>query len=101
MDTRRMPKVPGIVLIAAFFLPAGRAARADDESLGCKDTGIYGDLDDQVRLVLPAKLDAAKLSVRGDPRHATPVVPEADRPIKVYPTGGDTELALGPKGRPS
>jgi uncharacterized protein len=81
--------------------PAGRDGEAGgaappEASLGVVDRGIYTDLDPQVQLPLPRGLaDAADLELVLDAPRGLAVLYEAGFPLKAYPTGGTTTLAVG------
>ncbi len=66
--------------------------------LGCADTGIYSDLDAEVRVALPARLDRAAITMIVDEPHGTLVLYEHDWPLKAYPMGasGGTTVTLAP-----
>jgi uncharacterized protein YijF (DUF1287 family) len=82
---------------APASIPATAEALSRSEAevaLGVVDRGIFSDLDAQVQIALP-DLDPA--AVRGvvDRARGLLVLYERDWPIKVYPLGGPSELALG------
>ena len=82
-----------LVLAGAGVLPSGRAGA---EAHGCRDVGIFSDLDEKVRLDLPAGLDKARLEAVHDPARGVLVLYEGDHPVKVYPAGGG---ALRPRDK--
>jgi len=75
----------GSALFWALFWGLGALPEAP-EPLGCHDVGIFSDLDTQVRLALPSRLDPGRLRTVEDPRRRLLVLYEGDHPIKVYPT---------------
>ncbi len=81
---------------AAAPAPAVAAPLATPAALGCRDVGIYSDLDPHVRLDLPRRFDRAALTAVVDDTHATLVLYERDWPLKLYPLGaaGGTRLTL-------
>ncbi|CAN5379840.1 hypothetical protein BH11MYX1_BH11MYX1_31910 [soil metagenome] len=66
-----------------------------ESCLGLADKGIFGDLDAQVQLALPANLASDRVSARVDDAHAVLVLSIDDCPRKAYPLGGATILAVG------
>jgi uncharacterized protein YijF (DUF1287 family) len=80
------------------------AARADANSLGVVDHGIFSDLDAQVALP-PPPVHADRTHTVIDPRHGTLVLWEDDWPVKVYPyplrAADALELAAITADRPS
>ncbi len=66
-----------------------------EATLGVADVGIWGDLDDQIQLTLPAGVTADRVSARIDAKHRLVVVSVDDFPRKVYPLGGPAALDVG------
>lgn len=82
-------------VLAAGSAVAPASARTEAETaLGVVDRGIFSDLDSQVQIGLPA-IEAG--AVRGvvDRGRGVLVLYEREWPIKVYPLGGPSELAVG------
>jgi uncharacterized protein YijF (DUF1287 family) len=75
-------------------LPPARAIGAE-ASLGVQDRGIFSDLDERVRLSLPAQLEPAQLVAAVDVARRQLVLFHAGRPLKVYPLAGEARLRLG------
>jgi uncharacterized protein len=59
------------------------------------DTGVFSDLDGQVQLVLPAKLEPARVTALVDRARGLLVLSIDGHPRKVYPLGGSAALAVG------
>lgn len=66
-----------------------------ESCLGLADQGIFGDLDPQVQIPLPAKLTSDRVSARIDDAHGVLVLAIDGFPRKPYPLGGDTVLRIG------
>ncbi len=66
-----------------------------ESCLGVSDKGIFGDLDAQVQIALPAKLTSDRVSARIDDAHGVLVLSIDGFPRKAYPLGGDSVLAIG------
>lgn len=75
--------------------PKPRVASALETRLGVRDRGIYPDLDDRVRLRLPAGLRPQRLWAAVDRARAQLVLFDAGRPIKIYPLTGAERLRVG------
>lgn len=80
--------------------PARASVAAPDPAvtearLGVADRGIFADLDDRVQLVLPASLDAARVSALVDRTRKLLVLSIDGFPRKVYPLTGDAALTVG------
>jgi uncharacterized protein YijF (DUF1287 family) len=76
--------------------PAANPVSAQPEvCLGVTDKGVFSDLDDQVQLALPAKLDPARVTVRVDRDHGVAVLSIDGFPRKAYPLGGAAKLVVG------
>jgi uncharacterized protein YijF (DUF1287 family) len=72
------------------------AALAQPEvCLGVADKGVFSDLDEQMQLALPAKLDPKRVSARVDRAHGVLVLSIDQFPRKVYPLGGPASLTVG------
>jgi D-alanyl-D-alanine dipeptidase len=69
-----------------------RAAYAPEKTLGVHDVGVFSDLDARVQLALPANLDPRRVRIVVDKARQQLVVYEVDRPLKVYPLGGQSRL---------
>jgi uncharacterized protein YijF (DUF1287 family) len=63
--------------------------------LGIADKGVFSDLDEQVQLALPAKLDPSRVGARVDRAHGVLVLSIDQFPRKVYPLGGSASLTVG------
>jgi uncharacterized protein YijF (DUF1287 family) len=83
---------------------ASRAVGASGEGLGCRDLGIFPDLDGQVQLTLPKPLDPAIVEVVHVVESGVIVLYAEGRPLKVYPVrlrpGDRAELAPFVRVRP-
>lgn len=80
--------------------PGAHAAQAigapsREHALGVADRGIFSDLDGQLQLALPARLNKAQVRAVHDAAHQLLVLYDGDWPIKVYPVGVGNMLALG------
>jgi uncharacterized protein YijF (DUF1287 family) len=72
-----------------------RESHKGESCLGVKDSGIFGDLDDQVQLALPKGLTADRVSATVDRKHELLVLSIDDYPRKVYPLSGAEKLTVG------
>jgi uncharacterized protein YijF (DUF1287 family) len=79
---------PPLALLAACCVAAATVPKP------FHDVGIYSDLDAHVRLNLPARVDREALQVVIDDAHASLVLYERGWPLKFYPLGAGTPLAL-------
>jgi uncharacterized protein YijF (DUF1287 family) len=86
---------PAPPLATATPSPAPAAAVAGERCLGVADKGIFGDLDAQVQLALPAGLTSDRVSARIDEAHGVLVLAIDGFPRKAYPLGGASVLAVG------
>ena len=72
--------------VAVLIGAAGLAWAARASAVGLiHDVGIFSDLDDGVRVVLPAEVDSHRIRLRLDDAHRLLVLFEADQPLKAYP----------------
>ena len=109
---RRLGSVFFSALVAASCSPASGSPTSDsrptapksepearspkpEACLGVSDKGIWGDLDTQVQLQLPDRLDAERVSAIVDRKHAVLVLSIDGFPRKAYPLGGSTTLQVG------
>lgn len=74
---------------------ASRETHKGESCLGVKDSGIFGDLDDQVQLALPKDLSADRVSATVDRKHKLLVLSIDGYPRKVYPLTGAESLTVG------
>lgn len=76
--------------------PVPQPAKAvhGESCLGVADKGVFGDLDEQVQLALPA-VKAEQVTARIDTKHGLLVVSIDGFPRKVYPLGGTSALTVG------
>jgi hypothetical protein len=90
--------VPFAVLAGWVCLKAASAAHAEGALV--RDVGIFSDLDEAVRITLPARVDRGQTRLRLDDTHHDVVLYEGDFPLKVYalprpcPAGLVSALAL-------
>jgi D-alanyl-D-alanine dipeptidase len=73
-----------------------RAAYAPEKNLGVRDLGVFSDLDSRVQLALPKDLDPRRVRIVVDRARQQLVVYELERPLKVYPLGGQARLDVPP-----
>ena len=73
-----------------------RAAPPGEAALGVVDRGIFSDLDAVLQIHLPARLAPAAAHAIVDRAHHLVVLYDRDWPVKVYPLGGPSQLAVGP-----
>lgn len=90
----------GVCVLVAARSASGqeRSVTADvprDQSLGVTDRGVFSDLDDKVRIALPAHASAANTSAVIDRSHRVLIVYVDGWPTKPYPLGGSVALTLG------
>ncbi len=91
----------GKIALAAFLALAVRSAgaaptRATPETcVGVTDTGIFSDLDDQVQIALPSRLERERVEAVVDPGRQLLVLYVDSWPTKVYPLSGATALRVG------
>lgn len=74
--------------------PAAPAV-AREPVLGVADTGIFGDLDNQVQLTLPAPLAPERVRATIDRQRGIVVLSIDGHPRKAYPLGGPATLTVG------
>lgn len=83
------PAAPAATGVSRDPAPAGEVC------LGVHDKGIWGDLDDEVQLALPAGLAPARVTARLDKDKQLLVVSIDGAPRKAYPLTGTERLAIG------
>lgn len=71
-----------------------RAAYPPEKTLGVRDVGVFADLDSRVQLTLPADLDPRRIRAVVDRARQQLVLYELERPLKVYPLGGQARLEV-------
>jgi uncharacterized protein YijF (DUF1287 family) len=71
-----------------------RPAYTPEKSLGVRDVGVFSDLDSRVQLALPADLDPRRIRAVVDRARQQLVLYELERPLKVYPLGGQARLEV-------
>ncbi|HEU4582428.1 MAG TPA: DUF1287 domain-containing protein [Polyangiaceae bacterium] len=97
---REQPAVPPPAASAAPepvvqpALPASVAPAAPEQTLGVQDRGIFSDLDAQLQLTLPARLDPSRVRAVYDLVRELLVVYEDKWPLKVYPVRADASAVL-------
>jgi uncharacterized protein YijF (DUF1287 family) len=74
---------------------SAEVAPAAEAALGVVDRGIFSDLDPKVQVELPAALSPAAARAIIDRGHHLLVLYDRDWPVKVYPLGGASQLAVG------
>jgi hypothetical protein len=77
--------------LAGHATPAAKG----ESCLGVADKGIFSDLDDRVQLILPAPLEAARVTAMIDRKHSVVVLSIDGYPRKAYPLGGSAVLTVG------
>lgn len=83
------------ILITLVISAGYGGAEAQESCLGVADKGIWSDLDDELQLVLPPGLNAARVGATVDRAHAVLVVTVDGWPVKPYPLGGEARLVVG------
>jgi uncharacterized protein YijF (DUF1287 family) len=80
---------------SAQTAPAAEPSAQGESCLGVPDKGIFGDLDDQVQLTLPAGLQPERLGAVVDQDHGVVILTIDGHPRKAYPLGGTARLTIG------
>lgn len=90
-------KIAAAVALTLAATPMTGVSETPVNSLGVKDIGVFSDLDGEVGLELPGWVRAEEVRAVVDGDRGLLVLYAGDWPVKVYPTGGDRTLALGPR----
>jgi uncharacterized protein YijF (DUF1287 family) len=93
-ETKSPPIASEVPLVTASTA-GGAPTAAAEAALGVVDRGIFSDLDAKVQLEVRRDLTPAALTALVDRRRDLVVLYERDWPVKVYPLGGSSELAVG------
>jgi uncharacterized protein YijF (DUF1287 family) len=93
-QARESKAASGVALAKGVDTPAATATAAE-ASLGVVDRGIFSDLDADVQIEVPEDLLPVAARAVVDRERGLLVLYDRDWPIKVYPLGGPSELAVG------
>jgi len=93
--TEAQPAPRQVKALAAADGVSREAHATSEVCLGVADKGIFGDLDAEVQLALPAHLAAERVTARVDTKHTVLVLAIDGFPRKAYPLGGSAVLDVG------